>query len=115
MADPQLHPTVESTATEIAAMEIRGAATIAVAAATALRYVLQRMDGETVSGLRASVIEAADEFVDRLDGAQTDLGAVGANRPRNQGHITARELREMGVDVTPIVDELWEELGRTVK
>ncbi len=182
MADPQLHPTVEATATEIASMEIRGAATIAVAAASALRaqavestaatpaafestlrtagrrlqatrptavslpnalrYVLQRMDGNTVGGLRASVIRAADEFVDRLDRAQADLGAVGANRlrdgdrvmthchstdalacieaaveqgkeisavvketrPRNQGHITARELRELGVDVTLIVD-----------
>jgi len=182
MADPQLHPTVEATATEIASMEIRGAATIAAAAASALRaqavestaatpaafestlraagrrlqatrptavslpnalrYVLQRMDGDTVGGLRASVIRAADEFVDRLDRAQADLGAVGANRlrdgdrvmthchstdalacieaaveqgkeiaavvketrPRNQGHITARELRELGVDVTLIVD-----------
>jgi len=182
MSDPQLHPTVEATAEEIATMEIRGAATIAAAAATALRsqaiessastsenfestlraaarclqttrptavslpnslrYVLRRMDGETVGSLRASVIKAADEFVDRLDRAQADLGAIGANRlrdgdrvmthchstdalacieaaveqgktisavvketrPRNQGHITARELRELGVDVTLIVD-----------
>ncbi len=182
MADPQLHPTVEATAEEIVSMEIRGAATIAAAAAgalraqavestavtpagfestlraaarrlqatrptavslpNALRYVLQRMDGNTVGGLRASVVRAADEFVDRLDRAQTDLGAVGANRlrdgdrvmthchstdalacieaaveqgkeisavvketrPRNQGHITARELRELGVDATLIVD-----------
>ena len=182
MSDPPLHPAVEETATEIASMEIRGAATIASAAATALRaqaiesaaatpgefeatlraaarrlhttrptavslpnalrYVLQRMDGETVGALRASVIQAADEFVARLDRAQADLGAVGANRlrdgdrvmthchstdalaciaaaveqgkeisavvketrPRNQGHITARELREMGVEVTLIVD-----------
>lgn len=182
MSDPQLHPAVEETAAEIASMEIRGAATIAAAAATALRtqaiestaatpagfestlqtaarrlhttrptavslpnalrYVLQRMAGETVGGLRASVLAAADEFVDRLDRAQADLGAIGANRlrdgdtvmthchstdalacvtaavdqgktisavvketrPRNQGHITARELQEMGVDVTLIVD-----------
>jgi ribose 1,5-bisphosphate isomerase len=182
MSDTQLHPALEETATEIASMEIRGAATIAAAAATALRsqateataatpaafestmraaarrlhttrptavslpnalrYVLQRMDGETVSALRDSVIQSVAEFVDRLDRAQVDLGAIGANRlrdgdtvmthchstdalacveaavdqgktisaivketrPRNQGHITARELREMGVDVTLIVD-----------
>jgi ribose 1,5-bisphosphate isomerase len=182
MSNPQLHPAIEETAAEIASMEIRGAATIAAAAATALRtqaiectaatpqafestlraaarrlhttrptavslpnalrYVLRRMEGETVGGLRAGVIESADEFVDRLDRAQADLGAVGANRlrdgdtvmthchstdalacveaavdqgksisaivketrPRNQGHITARELRELGVDVTLIVD-----------
>jgi len=29
---------------------------------------------------------------------------VKETRPRNQGHITARELRELGVDVTLIVD-----------
>ncbi len=182
MADQPLDPAVEATAEAIAAMEIRGAATIAAAAATALRtqavestattpaafeatlraagrrlqatrptavslpnairYVLQRMDGETVGSLRASIIESADEFVDRLDHAQSDLGAVGANRlrdgdtvmthchstdalgciatavdqgksisavvketrPRNQGRITARELCELGVDVTLIVD-----------
>jgi len=32
------------------------------------------MDGETVGALRASIISAADEFVDRLERAQSDLG-----------------------------------------
>ena len=182
MSDPPLDPALETTAEAIADMEVRGAATIAAAAAgalrsqavestasqpavfestmraagrrlhqtrptavslpNALRYVLQRMGGETVGDLRASVISAADEFVARLDRAQSDLGRVGANRlrdgdcvmthchstdaiacieaavesgkeisavvketrPRNQGHITARELRALGVDVTLIVD-----------
>jgi len=43
-------------------------------------------------------IEAAVE-------AGTDLEAVvKETRPRNQGHITARRLRELGLDVTLIVD-----------
>jgi ribose 1,5-bisphosphate isomerase len=100
------------------------------------------MDGSTVEGLRESVVEAATEFEERLGRAQTQLGAIGANRlqdgdvvmthchstdalacveaaveqgkeleaivketrPRLQGHITARQLREMGVPVTLIVD-----------
>ena len=37
MPAENLHPAVETTAEDIAAMEIRGAATIATAAATALR------------------------------------------------------------------------------
>jgi ribose 1,5-bisphosphate isomerase len=178
----ELHPTVETTAEDIATMEIRGAATIAAAAAVALRaqareaeadspaafraelrtaarrlhetrptavslpnalrYVLRRMDGETVPALRESVDAAATEFEARLDRAQSQLGTIGANRlqdgdvvmthchstdalacveaaveagkdveaivketrPRQQGHITARRLRELGVPVTLIVD-----------
>ena len=178
---------VRETAESIATMEIRGAATIAAAAAealaeqareaaaadgtandpeafrasmraagrtlhetrptavslpNALRYVLQRMDGETVEELRRSVVDACDAFVDQLDRAQDDLGQVGANRladgdtvmthchstdalacieaaveqgksisavvketrPRQQGHITAEQLRDAGVPVTLIVD-----------
>jgi ribose 1,5-bisphosphate isomerase len=183
-SDPPLSETVESTAADIASMEIRGAATIARAAAdavaaqaseaatatddpavfertmrragrrlygtrptavslpNALRYALGRMEGDEVDTLRDSVVAAATAFTDRLDRAQADLGRVGANRlrdgdtvmthchsmdalacvehavaqgkdisaivketrPRNQGHITATELREMGVDVTLVVD-----------
>ncbi|MBP1923485.1 ribose 1,5-bisphosphate isomerase [Halorubrum alkaliphilum] len=173
---------VRDTAEAIATMEIRGAATIAGAAAealaaqargidpdspeafcaslraaartlhetrptavslpNALRYVLQRMDGRDVETLRRNVVDAVEEFVDQLDRAQTDLGRVGANRladgdtvmthchstdalacieaaveqgksisavvketrPRNQGHITAEQLRDAGVPVTLIVD-----------
>ena len=179
---PEVAPTVEATADEIAAMEIRGAATIADAAAAALatqaerseaerpdaferqlraaaktlyetrptavslpnalRYVLAGMDGETVPELRASIVARAEEFRRDLEQAQSNLGAVGANRlrdgdvvmthchstdalacleaavedgteieaivketrPRMQGHITARQLREWGVPVTLIVD-----------
>jgi ribose 1,5-bisphosphate isomerase len=178
----EIHPDVEATAERIASMEIRGAATIAGAAASALaaqaehsgadspeqfraelrtaarrlldtrptavslpnalRYVLERIEGETVDDLRESTLDSVGEFRDRLDTAQDDLGAIGANRlrdgdtilthchstdvlscveaareqgkslsafvketrPRKQGHITAAELRDMGVPVTLIVD-----------
>ena len=173
---------VESTAEDIEAMEIRGAATIAAAAAkalgtqadasdaedpaafraelrraarelyetrptavslpNALRFVLAEMEGETVEELRASVRRASEQFRADLDTAQERLGRIGANRfqdgdvimthchstdalatvehavedgkdleavvketrPRNQGHITAQRLRELGVPVTLIVD-----------
>ncbi|OIB57695.1 ribose 1,5-bisphosphate isomerase [Natrialba sp. SSL1] len=179
---PVVDPAVTSTADDIAAMRIRGAATIADAAAAALatqaerseapdsaaferdlragarelyetrptavslpnalRYVLRGMEGETVAALRASTIERADTFRTELEQAQSTLGEIGANRlrdgdvvlthchstdalacieaalesgkqieaivketrPRKQGHITARQLRELGVPVTLIVD-----------
>ena len=186
MTDTEPAPAVRETAESIATMEIRGAATIASAAAealadqaaaaeadatasdpeafrasmraaarslretrptavslpNALRYVLQRMEGESVDRLRRSVVDASEAFVRQLDRAQEDLGQVGANRladgdtvmthchstdalacieaaveqgksisavvketrPRQQGHITAEALREMGVPVTLIVD-----------
>ena len=184
MTTPTLDEAVESTADAIASMEIRGAATIAAAAAdalaaqaeastasdpesfrrelraaarrlhetrptavslpNALRYVLHRMDGDgdDVDTLRRNVVGAAQEFDGRLERAQDKLGEVGANRlrdgdvvmthchstdvlscveaavdqgkqieayvketrPRNQGHITARQLCELGVPVTLIVD-----------
>ncbi len=177
-----LDAAVRETADEIATMEIRGAATIASAAAealaaqarevdpdspeefrasmraaartlretrptavslpNALRYVLRRMDGGSVPEIRGSVVRAAEEFTDQLDRARADLGQVGANRladgdtvmthchstdalacieaaveqgksisavvketrPRQQGHITAEQLRDVGVPVTLIVD-----------
>lgn len=114
----------------------------AVSLPNSLRYVLRRMEGETVEGLRQSTIAGAEEFCERLDTAQDDLGEIGANRlqdgdtvllhchstdvlscletareqgtefsaivketrPRNQGHITARQLRDLDVPVTLIVD-----------
>ncbi|WP_336036322.1 ribose 1,5-bisphosphate isomerase [Halobacterium yunchengense] len=118
-----LAPEVEETADDIAEMEVRGAATIARAAAealaaqarasdadapaefrhelraaarrlkdtrptavslpNALRYVLKGMDGGSVADLRASTVEAAEDFVAQLDRAQDDLGAIGANRLRD--------------------------------
>jgi len=141
----------ESTASEPAAFEreMRAAARhlldtrpTAVSLPNSLRYVLERMEGHTVEELRVSTVAGADEFCERLDTAQDDLGAVGANRlndgdsvlfhchstdvmscievareqgkdlhaivketrPRKQGQITARQLRELGVSVTFIVD-----------
>ncbi|WP_256288384.1 ribose 1,5-bisphosphate isomerase [Halobellus inordinatus] len=186
MSDPapdvEVAEAVHRTAEDIGSMEIRGAATIAAAAAealgaqadasdadspaafraelraaarilydtrptavslpNALRYVFRDVDGRTVEDLRESVHTSVAEFCDRLDTAQSDLGRMGANRlrdgdtvmthchstdvlacvetaveqgkslsayvketrPRNQGHITAEALSEMGVDVTLIVD-----------
>ncbi|ELY59004.1 ribose 1,5-bisphosphate isomerase [Natronolimnohabitans innermongolicus] len=184
MADrgTDVDPAVATTADEIAAMEIRGAATIADAAAealaaqarastaerpeafrrelrdaaktlyetrptavslpNALRYVFRGMDGETVADLRAATVARAERFQHELAHAQSELGAVGANRlrdgdvvmthchstdalacieaaledgkeleaivretrPRKQGHITARQLREWDVPVTLVVD-----------
>jgi ribose 1,5-bisphosphate isomerase len=173
---------VERTARRIAAMEVRGAATIAKATAdaldaqaqattadtptafraemrtaarrlretrptavslpNALRFVLHGMAGDSVSALQASVRETVARFERDLDAAQDRLGRVGANRlrdgdtvmthchstdalacvkaavddgkrieaivketrPRNQGHLTARALREWDVPVTLIVD-----------
>ncbi|WP_232702801.1 ribose 1,5-bisphosphate isomerase [Halobacterium wangiae] len=175
-------PEVERTAEDIADMEIRGAASIAEAAAdaleaqaraseaaspdafraemraaarrlrdtrptavslpNALRYVLRELDGDSVEALRVSTIEAAASFRDQLERAQDDLGDIGANRlqdgdtvmthchstdalacvraalddgkhieavvketrPRKQGHITAKQLREWDVPVTVVVD-----------
>ncbi|AFZ72360.1 ribose 1,5-bisphosphate isomerase [Natronobacterium gregoryi] len=175
-------PAVLETADDIASMEIRGAATIADAAAAALatqarhssaetpaafrdqlraaaktlyetrptavslpnalRFVLRGMDGEIVPELRESTVARAETFRSDLEQAQTNLGEIGANRlrdgdvvlthchstdalacieaaledgksleaivketrPRKQGHITARQLREWGVPVTLIVD-----------
>ena len=179
---PALAPPVERTAADIESMEIRGAATIADAAAAALaaqaeaseaadpqafreelqsacralhdtrptavslpnalRFVMQGLEGDTVEALRQSVVDSAAAFRQNLERAQDRLGRVGANRlrdgdvvmthchstdvlacveaaleqgktlsaivketrPRNQGHLTARELRDLDVPVTLIVD-----------
>ena len=178
----EIAPAVTETAEDIASMEIRGAAAIADAAASALatqaetseassptqfrdqlqeasrtlyetrptavslpnalRYVLRGMEGTSVPELRSSTIARAESFRTDLEVAQEKLGRVGANRlrdgdtvmthchstdalscvrqaledgkeleaivketrPRNQGHISARQLREWGVPVTLIVD-----------
>jgi len=52
----------------------------AVSLPNALRYVLQRMEGNDVEALRESVVRAAAEFDRRLERAQEDLGQIGANR-----------------------------------
>ena len=186
-SEAALDAEVSDTADAIANMEIRGAATIADAAAAALaaqaeasdaadpatfreelrtaarrlhetrptavslpnalRFVLGGLavdsgDGRSVEELRSAVADRAASFRRDLDRAQDRLGAIGANRlrdgdtvmthchstdavscvshaveagkeiraivpetrPRRQGHITARQLAEMGVDVTLIVD-----------
>ncbi|WP_458188035.1 ribose 1,5-bisphosphate isomerase [Haladaptatus sp. NG-WS-4] len=182
MERPDLHPAITDVSADIAEMEIRGAATIADAAAAALgeqatasdaespeafraeiraaarklhetrptavslpnalRYVLRGMAGNSVDELRESVLASVEEFRRELGQAQANLGQIGANRlrdgdtimthchstdalscvrhalddgkdinaivketrPRKQGHITARQLREWGVPVTLVVD-----------
>jgi len=156
MDDAVLHDRVETVADDIAAMETRGAAAIADAAAralraqathsdadtpaafragmraaarrlvdtrptavslpNALRYVLQRMDGDDVDTLQTSVETAVVEFCRRLDRAQDDLGAVGANRLRDgdtvMTHCHSTDVLAcfeaavaQGTDLTAIVKE----------
>lgn len=177
-----VHPDVEATADDIAEMRVRGAATIADAAAAALatqvretdadtpeefrelvyeaartlyatrptavslpnalRFILFGMEGESVAELRDSLVQRAEEFRADLQKAQAKLGRIGAGRlrdgdvvmmhchstdsmacieaavdqgkqlevivketrPRNQGYITATQLRDLNVPVTLIVD-----------
>jgi ribose 1,5-bisphosphate isomerase len=117
-----------------AARRLRETRPTAVSLPNALRYVLRGMQGEDVTTLRDSVVDCAETFRYDLDRAQgrlrdgdvvmthchsTDALAcveaaveqgkhveayVKETRPRQQGHITAKELREMGVPVTLVVD-----------
>ncbi|MFC7072290.1 ribose 1,5-bisphosphate isomerase [Halovenus rubra] len=156
MDEPDLHPELVETATAIAEMEVRGAATIADAAARALekqaqasdaatpvafreelaagarrlldtrptavslpnslRYILRRTDGDTVEELRNAAIAGAQEFRDRLESAQDDLGAIGANRLQDGDTILfhchstdvlscIRTAREQGTALSAIVKE----------
>ena len=126
----------------VAARQLLDTRPTAVSLPNSLRYIFRRMEGDSVEALRASAVAGAQEFRERLDSAQDDLGAIGANRlqdgdtvllhchstdamsciaaaceqgkslsaivketrPRRQGHITARQLRELDVPVTLIVD-----------
>jgi len=135
-------PTAFRASMRAAARDLRETRPTAVSLPNALRYVLQRMEGDDVDRLRRSVTDASEAFVRQLDRAQEDLGRVGANRladgdtvmthchstdalacieaaveqgksisavvketrPRQQGHITAEQLRDAGVPVTLIVD-----------
>ncbi|WP_336327061.1 ribose 1,5-bisphosphate isomerase [Halovenus sp. HT40] len=114
----------------------------AVSLPNAVRYIFERIEGDTVTELRRSTVAGAEAFQTQLETAQDDLGAIGANRlrdgdtilthchstdalacveaareqgkslsaivketrPRKQGHITAKRLRELDVPVTLIVD-----------
>ena len=55
----------------------------AVSLPNALRYVLWDMDGDTVEGLRESIVESARTFREDLADAQDRLGRIGANRLRD--------------------------------
>jgi ribose 1,5-bisphosphate isomerase len=64
----------------VAARRLHATRPTAVSLPNALRYVLDRMEGEDPEAVRESVVAASEEFRARLDRAQADLGAVGANR-----------------------------------
>jgi ribose 1,5-bisphosphate isomerase len=150
-AEALLTQATESTASDPATFEreLKTAARLlvetrptAVSLPNTLRYVLARMDGDTVEQLRETTIAGATAFREQLETAQIDLGKIGANRlrdgdtvlthchstdalacieaaheqgkslsaivketrPRKQGHITARRLRELDIPVKLIVD-----------
>ena len=156
MATAEVRDSVVDTAEAIARMEIRGAAAIAEATATALcdqatesdatdaatlraelraaartlhatrptavslpntlRYVLNRVEGEEVPTVRASVVSAVEDFCDRLDRAQSDLGRVGANRLSHGETVLTHchstdvlscleTARDQGKDISAIVKE----------
>ncbi|WP_372480654.1 ribose 1,5-bisphosphate isomerase [Halomicrobium sp. HM KBTZ05] len=88
----------------------------AVSLPNALRYVLQRMDGESVAALRASVERAGSSFRDQLDRAQDDLGEIGANRLRDGDRVMThchstdavaciQRAVQQGKDVSAVVKE----------
>jgi ribose 1,5-bisphosphate isomerase len=136
--DPEAFRTIMRTA----ARELHGTRPTAVSLPNALRFVLRNMEGETVEELRTATVTAAEQFQQNLDQARDRLGKIGARRlrdgdtvmthchstdalatvrhaleadkhveaivketrPRNQGHITAQQLRDWDVPVTLIVD-----------
>ncbi|MBO4246572.1 ribose 1,5-bisphosphate isomerase [Halomicrobium sp. IBSBa] len=88
----------------------------AVSLPNALRYVLRRMDGESVAALRASVERAGSSFRDQLDRAQDDLGEIGANRLRDGDRVMThchstdavaciQRAVQQGKDVSAVVKE----------
>lgn len=99
-----------------AARHLRETRPTAVSLPNALRFVLDRMEGEDVTSLRESVVSAADEFDARLDRAQVDLGRIGANRLQDGDVVmthchstdvmaTIETAREQGKALTAIVKE----------
>jgi len=66
-----------------AARHLRDTRPTAVSLPNSLRYVLRNLEGETVDALRASAVDAAEDFRDQLERAQDDLGEMGANRLRD--------------------------------
>jgi ribose 1,5-bisphosphate isomerase len=62
--DERLHPRVERVAEDIETMETRGAATIADAAASALRTQARESDAETPAEFRAEMRTGARHLVD---------------------------------------------------
>ena len=88
----------------------------AVSLPNALRYVLQRMEGDSVPALRRSVQRASESFCEQVDRAQDDLGEIGANRLRDGDRVMThchstdavaciKAAVEQGKDLTAVVKE----------
>ena len=88
----------------------------AVSLPNALRYVFERIEGETVERLRSTTSSGVREFQDRLETAQDDLGGIGANRLRDGDTVLThchstdvlsciRAAREQGKSLSAIVKE----------
>lgn len=100
----------------VAARTLLNTRPTAVSLPNSLRYVLERMEGETVEELRATTVAGAVEFCDRLETAQEDLGAIGANRLRDGDTVMTHchstdalacieAAREQGKSISAIVKE----------
>lgn len=109
---------VETFQAELRAAARRLAATrpTAVSLPNTLRYVLDRATGDDVETMRASVVAAVEDFCERLDRAQIDIGAIGANRLHDgdtvMTHCHSTDVLacletavEQGTDVSAVVKE----------
>ena len=99
-----------------AARHLRETRPTAVSLPNALRFVLDRIEGESVEAVRQSVVSTTEEFVTRLDRAQTDLGRIGANRLQDGDTVmthchstdvlsTIETAREQGKELDAVVKE----------
>lgn len=63
-----------------AARELRETRSGAVSLPNTVRYILRKMDGETIGELRETIIDAAQEFRQNLEEGRDTLGRIGASR-----------------------------------
>ncbi|PSP56101.1 ribose 1,5-bisphosphate isomerase [Halobacteriales archaeon QS_1_67_19] len=114
-SDPEVHPTVADAAGDIASMEIRGAATIADAAAEALAAQAEDSDAETPDAFRAEMRAAARRL---RETRPTAVSLPNALRYvlRGMDGDTVPELRESVADSAAEfrreLDQAQENLGR---
>ncbi|MFB6087429.1 MAG: ribose 1,5-bisphosphate isomerase, partial [Haloarculaceae archaeon] len=102
-----LHPAVEETAADIASMEIRGASTIAAAAAEALRAHADGVDVDSAAAFRESMRAAARHLYETRPTAVSLPNALRYVLRRMEG-TTVEELRESVVAAAGEFDERLE-------